>query len=101
MHGPADRIATLSHDRQVDLHNSRSHADSRKRMLDTRPSFVRESREGLGPRLSVCRSQRSLVIVCWVWDVTSVCGFIDTLCIVTVYAWSFVCALSAVCSIKA
>ena len=61
MRGRADRILTTqigtkSHDCQVELHNSRSHADSAQpgnRTLDTRPSFVKESREGLGPRLSL------------------------------------------------
>ena len=63
-------VLTLSHECQVELRNSCSHADSpqpRKRTLDTRPSFVRESREGLGPRLTytICMGQWvSVLLVC-------------------------------------
>ena len=63
-------VLTLSHECQVELRNSCSHADSpqpRKQTLDTRPSFVRESREGLGPRLTytICMGQWvSVLLVC-------------------------------------
>ena len=38
----------------------------RDRRLDTRPSFVRESREGLGPRLVLCVCVCVCVCVCCV-----------------------------------